>query len=107
MGYQADTTLSALDVLGDPMRRRILEVLLGRPRPVAEIAAELPVSRPAVSRHLRLLKQAGLVSDTAQGTQRIYRIDRAGFAPVIAYWDQFWDEALSAFKTRVEARRDG
>ena len=105
MGYEG--TVSAdevvtLDVLGDPTRRRILELVRERPQPVIEIAERLPVSRPAVSRHLRLLKQAGLVDDRAEGTRRIYRIRPEGFAPVVAYWDRFWGDALTAFKTHAE-----
>ena len=95
-----------LDVLGDPTRRRILELLRERPRAVVDLAARLPVSRPAVSRHLRLLKEAGLVSDLAEGTRRIYRVRPEGFGPVIAYWDRFWSDALGAFQTFAEAEQE-
>ena len=95
-----------MDVLGDSTRRRILEVVRDRPQPVSEIAERLPVSRPAVSRHLRLLKEAGLVDFRAEGTRRIYRIRPEGFGPVVAYWDQFWADALTAFKTHAESTKE-
>jgi DNA-binding transcriptional ArsR family regulator len=94
----------ALDVLGDPTRRRIIERLAGGPLPVSGIAKDLPVSRPAVSQHLKLLKQAGLVTDHADGTRRIYRIDPHGLGALRAWLDQFWGAALNAFA--VEAEHD-
>jgi DNA-binding transcriptional ArsR family regulator len=97
---QHDTTL---DLLGDATRRRILELLREQPRPVGDLAAVLPVSRPAVSKHLRLMKEAGLVTADVAGTRRIYRVRPEGFAPVVAYWDRFWDDVLSAFKSRADA----
>lgn len=91
-----------LDALGDPTRRSILELVAERPRAVGELARELPVSRPAVSQHLRVLRAAALVRDRPEGTRRIYRLDRGGIAVVRAYLDRFWDEALIAFAAAVE-----
>jgi len=92
----------ALEALGDPTRRAIFERLVGRPRSVRELADALPVSRPAVSQHLKVLKQSGLVTDRAEGTRRIYRVDPAGIAAMRAYLDQMWDAALAAFAVAVE-----
>jgi DNA-binding transcriptional ArsR family regulator len=94
----------ALEALGDPTRRAIFERLAGRPHSVRELADILPVSRPAVSQHLKVLKQSGLVIDRAEGTRRIYRVDPAGVAAMREYLDQMWDAALAAFATVVEAR---
>jgi DNA-binding transcriptional ArsR family regulator len=88
--------------LGDPTRRAIFERLAERPRPVGELAGELPVSRPAVSQHLKVLKDARLVSEQRVGTRRIYRVDPDGLADLRAYLDHFWDQALAAYKTAVE-----
>lgn len=88
--------------LADPTRRAVFERLRGGPRPVGEIAHGLPVSRPAVSQHLAVLKAAGLVSDVAEGTRRVYRIDPRGLGAIRAWLDQFWDEALEAFKAEAE-----
>jgi DNA-binding transcriptional ArsR family regulator len=93
----------ALAALVDPTRRRVLEELRGGPRPVGAIAARLPVSRPAVSQHLKVLKEAGLVREERQGTRRIYEIDPKGLGPLRAWLDQFWDTALDAFRAEVEA----
>jgi DNA-binding transcriptional ArsR family regulator len=87
----------ALDALGDANRRAIVEILSGGAQPVGEIAARLPISRPAVSRHLRLLKRAGLVSDEAQGTRRVYALREDGVEAVRAYFAQVWDEAATRF----------
>jgi DNA-binding transcriptional ArsR family regulator len=95
----------ALDVLGDPTRRRIIERLAGGPLPVSGIAKGLPISRPAVSQHLRLLKQAGLVTDHADGARRIYRIDPHGLGALRAWLDQFWGVALDAFAAEAESDR--
>jgi DNA-binding transcriptional ArsR family regulator len=95
----------ALDVLGDPTRRRIIERLAAGPLPVGGIASGLPISRPAVSQHLKLLKQAGLVADQAEGARRVYRIDPNGFQPLRAWLDQFWGSALDAFAIEVERDR--
>jgi len=92
-----------LDALGDPTRRRILEVVRDGPRPVGEIAKGLPVSRPAVSQHLRILKEAGLVRDRQEGTRRLYTVDPAGLAALRAYLETFWDTTLAAFKEAAEA----
>jgi DNA-binding transcriptional ArsR family regulator len=91
--------------LADPTRRAIFERLADRPRSVGELARELPVSRPAVSQHLKVLKRAGLVQDTAAGTRRIYQLDAAGVGAVRADLDRFWNKALNAFKEAVEADR--
>ena len=101
MSYEITTTTS-LDLVGDPTRRAILELLRERPRPVGEIAGELPVSRPAVSKHLRLLAGAGMVEVSQVGTRRYYRIRPAGFADIVRYWDGFWSGALADFKTYAE-----
>jgi DNA-binding transcriptional ArsR family regulator len=98
--------LEALGVLGDPTRRTIFETLATGPLSVGELAARLPVSRPAVSQHLRALKEAGLVTDRAVGTRRIYQVDPTGVAALRAYLDQIWGDALAAFKGAVEADRD-
>ena len=93
---------SAMDALGDPTRRRIFELLQSGPRAVGELAGELPVSRPAVSQHLRVLKEAGLVTERREGTRRIYRLDPDGLGEVRAYFDRFWTTALSSFEAAVE-----
>jgi DNA-binding transcriptional ArsR family regulator len=93
-----------LDALGDPTRRQIFESLKSGPRSVGELAAGLPVSRPAVSQHLRVLKAAGLVSDRKDGTRRVYRIEPDGVARVRDYFDGFWSEALERF--REAARKE-
>jgi DNA-binding transcriptional ArsR family regulator len=80
----------------------VLERLRDGPRPVGEIARGLPVSRPAVSQHLKVLKEAGLVADRSEGTKRIYSIDPKGLGAMRAWLDQFWDKALAAFATEVE-----
>jgi DNA-binding transcriptional ArsR family regulator len=92
----------ALDALGDPTRRSILERLRRGARSVTELADELPVSRPAVSQHLRVLKDAGLVRERRDGTRRLYRIDPDGLAEVRDYFDDFWSDVLAAFKEAVE-----
>ena len=93
-----------LDALGDWTRRQIFESLKGGPRSVGEIADRLPVSRPAVSQHLRVLKEAGLVSDRKQGTRRLYRVEPDGLAQIREYFDSFWGEALERFA--AEARKE-
>jgi DNA-binding transcriptional ArsR family regulator len=87
-----------LEALGDPTRLRVFERLRGGPLPVSEIARGLPVSRPAVSQHLRVLKGAGLVLDRQEGRRRLYRIQPDGLAQIRAYFDRFWDQALASFK---------
>ena len=93
---------NAFTALGDPTRRRILERLRNGPKAVGMIAAGLPVSRPAVSQHLKILKEAGLVQEEAQGARRIYHIDPRGLGPLRAWLDQFWDHALEAFRAEAE-----
>jgi DNA-binding transcriptional ArsR family regulator len=90
------------DALGDPNRRAIVELLRTGDRSVGELAEELPISRPAVSRHLRLLKQAGLVADRAEGTRRLYRLDDEGIAAVREYLEQVWGEAAARFRFLAE-----
>jgi DNA-binding transcriptional ArsR family regulator len=89
--------------LADPTRRAVFERLREGPRPVGDIASGLPVSRPAVSQHLRVLKDAGLVSERRDGTRRLYRIDPDGLAAIRDYFDDFWNEALAAFKAAAES----
>ena len=91
-----------MDTLGDPTRRAIFEQLSHGPRAVGEIADELPVSRPAVSQHLRVLKEAGLVAERREGTRRIYRLDPDGLARLRDYFDRFWEAALADFKAAAE-----
>ena len=91
-----------LDALGDSTRRAILEQLLARPQAVGELARAFPITRPAVSQHLRVLKQAHLVIDHAAGTRRVYRVNPAGIERLRAYFDQFWTQALVAFKRAAE-----
>jgi DNA-binding transcriptional ArsR family regulator len=91
-----------MDALGDPTRRAIFEQLRRGPRAVGEIAEELPVSRPAVSQHLRVLKEAGLVTERRDGTRRLYRLDPDGLGELRDYFDEFWTEALAGFKAAAE-----
>jgi DNA-binding transcriptional ArsR family regulator len=98
MAYRLD----GLAALGDPTRRTIFELVAERPRPVGELARQLPVSRPAVSQHLKVLKDAGLVIDRPQGNRRIYAADPDGLAELRAYLEQFWTTALASFKAIVE-----
>ena len=98
---------NGLDALGDPTRRAIFERLAQGPRAVGEIANELPVSRPAVSQHLKVLKDAGLVIDRPQGTRRLYQLDPQGIGALRAYFDTFWMHALTAFKEAVENPTQG
>lgn len=88
--------------LGDPTRRKIFERLAARPQAVGELARELPISRPAVSQHLRVLKRAGLVIDQPVGTSRVYRIDADGLGALRNQLERFWTQALSAYKQLVE-----
>ena len=88
----------ALAALGDPTRRAIFECLASGPRAVGQLASELPVSRPAVSQHLRVLKEAGLVTDRPDGTRRIYQIHRQGVLAIHSYLDQMWGQALASFQ---------
>jgi len=88
--------------LGDPTRRAIFECLVERPRAVTELAEQMPVSRPAVSQHLKVLKVAGLVVDRQAGKQRIYQVDRDGLAALRAELEGFWTKTLTAYKSIVE-----
>jgi DNA-binding transcriptional ArsR family regulator len=88
--------------LADPTRRRIFERLKSGPQAVGAIARRMPVSRPAVSQHLKVLKEAGLVADRPEGTRRVYYIDPNGLSALRAWVDQFWDKALAEFKAEVE-----
>jgi DNA-binding transcriptional ArsR family regulator len=92
----------ALQALGDPTRRSVLEELRDGRLAVGEIAARLPVSRPAVSQHLRVLKEAGLVTERQNGTRRLYRVDPDGLAELREYLEGFWEEALANFKAAAE-----
>jgi DNA-binding transcriptional ArsR family regulator len=93
---------TALAALADPTRRRVFERLRSGPKPVGVLARGLPVSRPAVSQHLKVLKEAGLVADQPEGTRRVYYIDPNGLGALRAWLDQFWDQALAAFQSEVE-----
>jgi DNA-binding transcriptional ArsR family regulator len=95
-----------ISALADPTRRAVLEKLKHGPRPVGEIARELPVTRPAVSQHLKVLKDAGLVADRSVGTRRIYYIDPKGLGAMRAWLDQLWEGALDAFKLAAEAEAE-
>jgi DNA-binding transcriptional ArsR family regulator len=97
-----ETYGKAFTALGDPTRRAIFEQLRGGPRSVGELAGSLPVSRPAVSQHLRVLRAAGLVSDRKDGTRRLYRVAPEGVAELRDYVNGFWDEVLAEFKDKVE-----
>ncbi len=98
--------LDGFAALGDPTRRQVFERLARRPMAVGELAELLPVSRPAVSQHLKVLKDAGLVLDEAQGTRRVYRVDPDGIEAMRNYLDRFWDRALAAFKAAAERAQD-
>jgi DNA-binding transcriptional ArsR family regulator len=94
--------VSPWEALGDGTRRAIFERLVERPRAVGELAGDLPVTRPAVSQHLRVLKDAGLVFDRAEGTRRVYAVNPAGLATLRGDLDRFWTQALAAFKAVAE-----
>src|SRR6478672_1312843 len=102
MAYRAD----GFTALADPTRRAIFERLAERPSAVGELADELPVSRPAVSQHLKVLKEGGLVIDEPDGTRRIYRVDPEGVGALRAYLDTFWNQALTAFKRVAEQKEE-
>lgn len=99
---------AALSALADPTRRAIFERLAGSPSAVGDLARELPVSRPAVSQHLKVLKSAGLVTDHADGTRHIYSVDSAGVGAIRDYFEQFWQQSLARFKAAASqpARED-
>jgi DNA-binding transcriptional ArsR family regulator len=98
LAYRPD----AWTALGDPTRKAIFELLVDRPRAVVELARELPVSRPAVSQHLRVLKNAGLVADEPAGTRRIYRVNPDGLAVLRTDLDRFWGSTLAAYEAVIE-----
>jgi DNA-binding transcriptional ArsR family regulator len=98
LAYEGD----GLTALADPTRRAIFERIAQRPSAVGELASQLPVSRPAVSQHLKVLKEAGLVRDRAVGTRRIYQLDPIGIEGLRQYLDQFWSRSLLAFKEAAE-----
>jgi DNA-binding transcriptional ArsR family regulator len=93
----------ALAALGDPTRRAIFESLARGPKAVGQLAMELPVSRPAVSQHLRVLKEAGLVRDHADGTRRIYQVSQQGVQAIHGYLDAMWNQAMASFRAAAEA----
>jgi DNA-binding transcriptional ArsR family regulator len=101
----------ALAALADPTRRQVFERLRSGPQPVSTIARGMPVSRPAVSQHLKVLKEAGLVADHPEGTRRVYHIDPHGLGALRGWLDRFWDQALSAFQAEAESashhKKDG
>ena len=98
----ANTTVDGWTALADPSRRSVFEALRDGPCAVGELAARFPISRPAVSQHLRVLKAAGLVTDRAAGTRRLYRIRPEGVAAMRAYLDRMWDDALAAYAAAIE-----
>jgi DNA-binding transcriptional ArsR family regulator len=100
------TNARAFAALADPTRREVFERLANGPRAVGELAEGLPVSRPAVSQHLKVLKEAGLVVDRAEGARRVYQIDPKGLGQMRAWLDRFWDAALEAFKAEAERQED-
>jgi DNA-binding transcriptional ArsR family regulator len=102
----ADRTAGAWNALGDPSRRAIVECLAERPRAVGELAEALPISRPAVSQHLRVLKDAGLVAERVAGTRRIYRLNPAGVAALRDQLDTFWNRALAGYQDAVASPDD-
>src|SRR5579875_4206949 len=91
-----------LSALADPTRRAVFELVARQPSAVSEVADALPVSRPAVSQHLKVLKQARLVRDRAEGTRRIYSVDGEGLAAVRAYFEEFWQASLASFREAAE-----
>ena len=93
---------TALAALADPTRRRVFERLKSGPQSVGVLARRMPVSRPAVSQHLKVLKEAGLVADRPEGTRRVYYIDPNGLSALRLWLDQFWDQALAAFQAEAE-----
>ena len=98
------TYQNGFSALADPTRRAIFERLADGPRAVGELAEQFPVSRPAVSQHLKVLKDAGLVADRRDGSRRLYSVDRQGVAAMRAYLDKFWTEALAAFQQAAERK---
>jgi DNA-binding transcriptional ArsR family regulator len=105
IAYEAASDV--LDALGDPTRRAVLELLRAGERPVGDLAAALPVSRPAVSQHLRVLRGAGLVTERRDGTRRLYRVDPEGLASLRTYLETYWSDVLAAFKDAADGREPG
>ncbi len=101
------TYQNALTALADPTRRRILETLLAAPSSVGALADGLPVSRPAVSQHLRVLKEANLVADSAVGTRRVYRVETAGLVELRAYLESFWGDVMASYKDFADSIEGG
>ena len=99
-----ETNGHPLDALGDPTRRHVFELLRAGPKSVGELADALPVSRPAVSQHLRVLEAAGLVAHTKHGTRHLYELDSSGVRALREWVDGFWDEALARFKAAAESK---
>lgn len=99
MAYETERVL---DALGDPTRRAVLELLRAGPRPVGELARQLPVSRPAVSQHLRVLRDARLVRDRREGARRLYALDPEGLVALRAFLEGYWDTALAAFEEAAD-----
>jgi DNA-binding transcriptional ArsR family regulator len=106
MARTASNALDGFAALGDPTRRKIFELVADQPSAVVDIARELPVSRPAVSQHLKVLKTAGLVIESAEGTRRIYRLDPRGIGAMRDWLDGHWANALDAFKQFVDENGD-
>ena len=101
-----ETYQRALSALGDPTRRAIFDRLADGPRAVVDLADGLPVSRPAVSQHLRVLKEAGLVEDRRAGARRLYKVNLGGLGALRSYLDRFWDRALAEFRTAAETKEE-
>jgi DNA-binding transcriptional ArsR family regulator len=99
-----NTYQNGFNALADPTRRAIFERLAHGPSAVGELAREFPVSRPAVSQHLRVLKDAGLVTDRRDGNRRLYAVDPHGIEAMRAYFDTFWSDALAAFQKAAERK---
>ena len=106
MAYSSNADI-VLDALGDPTRRRVLELLRRGPRAVVDLAGNLPVSRPAVSQHLRVLKGAGLVTERREGTRHLYSIDAEGLAALRTYLESYWQSALGAFGNAADRDPEG
>jgi DNA-binding transcriptional ArsR family regulator len=106
MANQTGVQLDGFAALADPTRRQVFERLARKSLSVGELAAGLPVSRPAVSQHLKILKDAGLVTDEALGTRRVYRLDPRGIEAMKSYLDRLWNRALAAFKAAAERETD-
>jgi DNA-binding transcriptional ArsR family regulator len=97
-----DTYYDPFDALGEPTRRSIVDLLRDGPQPVGQLAARLPISRPAVSQHLRVLERAGLVTHRVDGTRHLYEVDLGGLEDARRWLDRFWDDALARFKEAAE-----